>query len=196
MARRTVKKEPEATPDVVALARVYAMAAHSAVDHRRKYTGDRYHVHPAAVARLLAGYGFGPHVVAAAHLHDVLEDTHATVADLSEVFPSEVVALVVQVTDVSRPEDGNRAARKALDLAHLIRATPEGRAIKLADMIDNTASIVAHDPKFARVYLPEKRLVLRAFKGTPGLDTLHMVATNSLQLAWRKTFEKDPDGWR
>ena len=43
-------------------------------------------------------------------------------------------------------------------------ATPEAKTIKLADLIDNTKSIVEHDPRFAKVYLEEKRLLLEVLK--------------------------------
>lgn len=72
--------------------------------------------------------------------------------------------MVDMLTDVSRPEDGNRAARKKLDREHLAKATPEVKTIKLADLIHNTESIVAHDPKFAEVYLEEKRALLSVLK--------------------------------
>lgn len=64
------------------------------------------------------------------------------------------------MTDVSRGHPGRRAERKALDRAHLAGAPDEAQTIKCADLIDNTSSIVAHDPAFARVYLEEKRALL------------------------------------
>jgi hypothetical protein len=67
--------------------------------------------------------------------------------------------LVVEVTDVSRPTDGNPAQRKALDRAHLARASEWGQTIKLADLID-TADIAAHDPDLAKDYLAEKAALL------------------------------------
>lgn len=66
------------------------------------------------------------------------------------------------VTDVSKPSDGNRATRKAIDRRHLSEASSEGKAIKLADTIDNTSDIVQNDPEFAVVYLQEKRLLVPA----------------------------------
>lgn len=168
---------------LIADAHIYAQAAHDAVGQVRKYTGEPYSVHPQAVAAIVAGEGFPAIVVAAAHLHDVIEDTKISRDALARAFPREVVDLVEMVTDVSRPEDGNRAARKALDLAHLIRATPYGRAIKVADLIDNTRSIVAHDPHFSRVYLPEKRAVLRAIGDTTGCA--------EIVAAWREVFGEE-----
>ena len=60
--------------DIVRKAQVYAMAAHAAVGQRRKYTNDPYIVHPAEVAKIVAGVpGSTPDMVAAAWLHDVVK---------------------------------------------------------------------------------------------------------------------------
>jgi hypothetical protein len=64
------------------------------------------------------------------------------------------------LTDVSRPEDGNREIRKRIDREHTAQAPAIVKTIKLADLIDNSRSIIAHDPDFAHVYLREKRLLL------------------------------------
>lgn len=151
-------------------ARLFAIAAHSAADQRRKYTNDPYHIHPANVARILDDAGMPNHVVAAGWLHDVVEDTAVTIEAIETNFNDVVATLVAEVTDVSRPEDGNRKARKAIDLAHLANSSPFGASIKLADIIDNASSIVGNDPNFAPVYLREKLAVLDVLKhGDDGL---------------------------
>jgi len=157
--------------DIVRKAQVYAMAAHAAVKQRRKYTGDPYIVHPAEVAKIVAGVpGATPDMVAAAWLHDVVEDTGCTITDIHMGFGADIAALVGWLTDVSRPEDGNRAKRKAMDRAHSAQAPAEAQTIKLADLISNSRSIMQHDPEFARTYLEEKRLLLEVLtKGDPGL---------------------------
>ncbi len=126
----------------------------------RKYTGEPYIVHPMRVALTVAATRADNKTVAAAVLHDVVEDTEATESDILKLFGPTVCRLVMSVTDVSVPADGNRAARKAIDRAHLAKACAGGKTIKLADLIDNTESIVAHDPDFAAVYLDEKRALL------------------------------------
>ena len=71
---------------------------------------------------------------------------------------------------MSKPEDGNRATRKAIDREHTAQAPAEAQTIKLADLISNSKSIMAHDPDFAVTYLAEKRLLLEVLtKGDPGL---------------------------
>jgi (p)ppGpp synthase/HD superfamily hydrolase len=141
-------------------ARLFATAAHAAVGQLRKYTYEPYIVHPAEVAGIVESIGGTPEMIAAAWLHDVVEDTGVTIELIRSEFGSEVSDLVGWLTDVSRPDHGNRAARKAVDRAHTAAAPGEAQTIKLADLISNTRSIVAHDAKFAETYLSEKRLLL------------------------------------
>ncbi len=141
-------------------ARVFATAAHSAVAQLRKYTNEPYIVHPTEVVEILKTVDPTPEMVAAAWLHDVVEDTGVTIETIRAEFGSEVSDLVGWLTDVSRPDHGNRAARKAVDRAHTAAAPAEAQTIKLCDLISNTRSIVQHDPKFAETYLAEKRLLL------------------------------------
>ena len=146
--------------NTVEKAKVFATAAHAAVGQTRKYTGEPYVVHPMEVASIVESVGGTETMVAAALLHDVLEDTGVTVDVLEEQFGSEVTNLVLWLTDISKPEDGNRSTRKALDRQHSAAAPAAAQTIKVADLISNSRSIVAHDPGFAKVYLEEKRLLL------------------------------------
>lgn len=156
--------------ELIQRARAFAQQAHERVGQRRKYTGEPYWHHPVAVAALVADAGGDEAMVAAALLHDTVEDTDVTLADIRAAFGDDVAALVDDLTDVSQPHHGNRAQRKALDRAHTAAASNRAKTIKLADLIDNTASIVAHDPHFARVYLREKAQLLAVLKG--GDETL------------------------
>ena len=126
----------------------------------RKYTGEPYIVHPVAVAGIVRGVPHTPEMIAAAYLHDVVEDTPVTLAEIADSFGPDVAALVWWLTDASKPEDGNRATRKAKDLAHTAAAPPEAKTIKIADLIDNTLTIEALDPDFWRVYRREKMRLL------------------------------------
>ena len=158
-------------------ARVFAIAAHSAVKQVRKYTGEPYWVHPAEVAGMIEALEGGTfEMIAAAWLHDVVEDTGVTIELIRAEFGVEVADIVGWLTDVSRPEDGNRAVRKAIDREHTARAPAEAQTVKLADLIVNSRSILAHDPAFAKVYLEEKRMLLEVL--TRGDATLMAQARN------------------
>ena len=142
-------------------ARMFAHGAHFAVGQLRKYTNEPYIVHPFEVAQIVATVPDATEeMIAAAWLHDVVEDTGVTLDQVHLLFGAEVAKLVFWLTDASKPEDGNRAARKAIDRAHIAAAPAEAQTVKLADLISNTKSIMAHDEKFAKTYLEEKRLLL------------------------------------
>jgi len=156
--------------DIVERARIFATAAHAAVAQLRKYTMEPYIVHPAEVVSIVATVDHTPEMLAAAWLHDVVEDTGVTIEVIRAEFGEKVADLVGWLTDVSRPEQGNRATRKAIDRAHTAMAPAEAQTIKLADLISNTKTIVKHDANFARVYLEEKRLLLEVLtKGDASL---------------------------
>jgi (p)ppGpp synthase/HD superfamily hydrolase len=81
-----------------------------------------------------------------------------------------VAELVAWLTDVSRPQDGNRRKRKHLDLLHTAKAPPPAKTIKLADLIDNTRTISKYDPSFWPVYRREKEALLAVLReGDPKL---------------------------
>lgn len=127
---------------------------------QRKYTGEPYVLHCLEVAATVAEAGGSTIMIITALLHDVVEDTKATIADVRRLFGVEIAEGVAWMTDVSAPEDGNRAVRKVIDRDHLAKAPANIKTVKLADIISNTRSIVEHDHGFAKVYLPEMRALL------------------------------------
>ncbi|WP_414147765.1 HD domain-containing protein [Erwinia sp. BNK-24-b] len=139
-------------------ARRYATKAHAEAGQRRKYTDEPYIVHPAAVVELVRSVTDNETMLAAAWLHDTVEDTPSTLADIESHFGAEVAELVAMLTDSKQPQAKNRAARKVAHFQHTARASKDAQTIKLADIIDNTRSIIHFDPHFARVYLVEKRV--------------------------------------
>lgn len=147
----------------------YAAKAHASIDQRRKYTGEPYIVHPVAVA-LVQTVPHTPAMIAAAYLHDVVEDTPVTIEEIEREFGMEVAELVGWLTDVSKPEDGNRKVRKQKDLKHTEQAPAAAKTIKIADLIDNTLTIRDRDPAFWKVYRREKMALLEVLKeGDPTL---------------------------
>lgn len=146
--------------NLVERARVFATAAHAAVGQVRKYTGEAYINHPAEVVAILETIQPSDEMLAAAWLHDVVEDTGVPLCLIRQEFGHDVAYMVSGLTDISTPEMGNRAARKALDRAHIAGQWASTKTVKLADLISNTRSIVKHDPRFAEVYMAEKRELL------------------------------------
>ena len=163
---------------LVERARVFATAAHAACGQLRKYTYEPYIVHPAEVVSIVSTVDHTDAMLAAAWLHDVVEDTGVTLETVRAEFGEEVADLVGWLTDVSRPEQGNRATRKAIDRAHTAMAPAAAQTVKLADLISNTRSIMEHDETFARTYLAEKKLLLEVM--TKGDATLMALARKNI----------------
>jgi hypothetical protein len=147
----------------------YATKAHQRIDHRRKYSNKPYHVHLKSVAELVAQVSDDEEMIAAAWLHDTVEDTPATLEDIEGQFGQAVAELVEELTDISRPSDGNRAKRKAIDRAYLAQASPRAKTVKLSDLIDNCRDITKHDERFAKVYLVEMGALLEVLSDGSGI---------------------------
>lgn len=155
--------------DLVERARRYAERAHGAINHRRKYSGRPYTEHLERVAARVAEVTDDAATIAAAWLHDVVEDTPATHGDIAHEFGPRVAELVHALTDVEK-EHGNRTARKAADRARLARAPAAAQTVKLADVMDNAGDIAENDPHFARVFLAEMEALLSVLTaGDPAL---------------------------
>ena len=147
--------------NIIEKADLFASVAHAAIGQKRKYTKVDYIVHPRRVSKIVAEHGGTDDMIAAALLHDVLEDTQVTSDLIAEVFGWKIHKLVVELTDISKPEDGNRAKRKAMDAKKLGKVSREAQVIKLADLIDNSDDIEANDPSFAKVFLKEKAHLIK-----------------------------------
>ena len=111
-------------------ARIFATQAHKRIDHRRKYSNQPYDVHLKAVADIVASVTDDPEMIAAAWLHDTIEDTLATFQDIEKQFGKNISMLVSELTDVGKISDGNRAVRKSIDRFHLAQASYRGKTIK------------------------------------------------------------------
>lgn len=155
--------------NIVEKARIFATAAHAAVKQLRKYTNEPYIIHPSEVASIVKTVDHTPEMLAAAWLHDVVEDTGVPLSVIWVEFGEVVGEYVEWLTD--DPEaTGNREQRKAASCARLAQAPGEAQTVKLADLISNTSSIVKYDPKFAVTYLKEKRALLDVLtKADPSL---------------------------
>lgn len=140
----------------VALALTIATAAHEG--QKRKYTGEPYIMHPIEVMGIVMSVPHNDDMLAAALLHDTIEDTALKHVDLLMTFGASVAGLVFQLTD--QCHEGNRATRKAAEAQRLATISGLAQTIKLADLISNTKSIVERDPDFAKVYLREKAAIL------------------------------------
>ena len=149
----------------------------------RKYTNEPYIIHPVSVMWIVKEVPHTDAMLCAALLHDTVEDTEVNILDIHNEFGAEIAGLVHQLTDASRPEDGNRVYRKEIDRRWISGASPEAKTIKLADLLDNSASIMKHDPGFAKTYMGEKSLLLNVLR--EGDSTLWVRASRVVQDYYR-----------
>ncbi|CAE6866021.1 bifunctional (p)ppGpp synthetase/guanosine-3',5'-bis(diphosphate) 3'-pyrophosphohydrolase [Burkholderia sp. R-69927] len=142
-------------------ARAFALGAHAALNQRRKYTDEPYSVHLAEVAELVSrAKDVTAEMVAVAWLHDTVEDTAIPLTLIETEFGKRVGRLVGELTAISTPDGGDRAARKARDRAHTAQASATAQTIKAADLLSNLRTVEDRDPQFAAIYMREKRLLL------------------------------------
>jgi guanosine-3',5'-bis(diphosphate) 3'-pyrophosphohydrolase len=135
-----------AASDLGIVLEALAFAAHKHRDQRRKdAAASPYINHPIALANVLVQEGAvsEPEVIAAALLHDTVEDTQTTPAELRAAFGERVAQVVEEVTDdKSLP----KAERKRLQIENAARISREAKLVKLADKICNLRDMADHAP--------------------------------------------------
>ena len=127
--------------DIGLIERAYRTAAHYHTGQLRK-SGDAYITHPLAVATILAELGMNEPTLCAALLHDTVEDTSYTVAQLSADFGPEIAAMVDGVTKLDKIAYGESA--KAETIRKMVLAMSKDirvLVIKLADRLHNMRTI-------------------------------------------------------
>lgn len=157
------------------------IGSHEGIGQKRKYTNEHYWIHPIEVSQIVASVPHTEEMLIAALGHDQLEDTKMTSETVERFFGPVVLELILGLTDISMPQDGNRSVRKAIDRAHTAMQSPACKTIKLADLISNSKSICEHDKDFAKVYIKEKELLLEVLK--EGDQTLWDQANEIVQKA-------------
>jgi GTP diphosphokinase / guanosine-3',5'-bis(diphosphate) 3'-diphosphatase len=122
----------------------FAAAKHR--DQRRKdAAASPYINHPIALANILSNEGgiSDPVVIVAALLHDTIEDTETTQAELEGVFGVEVPHVVMEVTD---DKSLSKADRKRLQIEHAGHISDRAKLVELADKIANIRDVAASPP--------------------------------------------------
>lgn len=162
------------TTDLISMAARYATSGHRRINPRHKYLKRPAAVHLKAVTELVKSITDDPETIAGAWLHDLAEETPVTIEDIEREFGASVGQLVADLTDVSKPSDGNRLLRGVIDRAHLAKASPKAKTIKLADIIDNCLNLPVSDERSARIYLKEAMDMMTVL--TEGDNTLYQSA--------------------
>ena len=157
--------------ELALLLKALAFAAHKHRDQRRKDPeASPYINHPIALADVLVNEGgvSDVEVLCAALLHDTVEDTATTPAELEEIFGSRVAGIVAEVTD---DKDLPKAERKRLQVERAGELSPEAKLVKLADKICNLRDVAERAPPSwdlarRREYFDWAKRVVDGLRGT------------------------------
>ena len=147
----------------VQLALKIATEAHGSINQKRK-TGEDYITHPVAVMEIVASVSDDPDMLAAALLHDVIEDVYPkngmyNIGWLTELFGSRVASLVIELTNEYTKEKYphlNRKKRKELENHRVQGTSADGKTIKLADILHNCRGDQPKMGGFLEMYRREK----------------------------------------
>ncbi len=149
LVERVTKYDPDADEDLLNRAYVYAMKAHG---NQKRASGEAYFNHPLEVAAILADMKLDSATIAAALLHDTVEDTEATHQEIIDKFGTEIAALVDGLTKIKQLDRVTKEATQAENLRKLLIAMSKDvrvLLVKLADRLHNMRTL--HHVK------PEKR---------------------------------------
>ncbi len=149
LVERVQKYDPEADEDLLNRAYVYAMKAHGS---QTRASGEAYFNHPLEVAAILTDMKLDSATIAAALLHDTVEDTEATHQEIADKFGFEIASLVDGLTKIAKLDMVTKEATQAENLRKLLLAMSRDvrvLLVKLADRLHNMRTL--HHVK------PEKR---------------------------------------
>lgn len=145
---------------------VFAQNAHYGQFRKDGYTP--YFEHPKRVALMVTEYpSANKEMIAAAFLHDVMEDCGVTYENLKQMFGSPVADLVQWLTNPSKGSKEPRAVRKTQDREHIKSAPLEAKVIKLFDRLDNLQDAESLPSDFRKLYVKESEQLLEVLTGIP-----------------------------
>lgn len=161
LVERVQRYNPATDEELLNKAYVYAMKAHGG---QKRASGDPYFSHPLEVAAILTDLHMDDSTIAAALLHDVVEDTEHTLKEVQKIFGDDIARLVDGVTKLNRLELVSKKATQAENLRKLLLAiSTDVRVllIKLADRLHNIRTL-HHVPPEKRVRIAEETLDIYA----------------------------------
>jgi guanosine-3',5'-bis(diphosphate) 3'-pyrophosphohydrolase len=172
LVERVRSYNPDTNEDLLNRAYVYAMRAHGS---QTRASGDPFFSHPLEVAAILTDLKLDDATIVAALLHDTIEDTEATRAEIDQIFGSEIGKLVEGLTKLKRLELVSREAKQAENLRKLLLAVADDvrvLLIKLADRLHNMRTL-EFVPPASRQRIAEETLDIYApLAGRMGMQGL------------------------
>ncbi|MDO9306696.1 MAG: bifunctional (p)ppGpp synthetase/guanosine-3',5'-bis(diphosphate) 3'-pyrophosphohydrolase, partial [Mesorhizobium sp.] len=158
---RVQRYKPDVNEALLNRAYVYAMQKHG---HQKRASGDPYFSHPLEVAAILTDMHLDESTIAVALLHDTIEDTTATRAEIDELFGPDIGRLVEGLTKLKKLDLVSKKAEQAENLRKLLLAISEDvrvLLVKLADRLHNMRTL-DHVPDNKRLRIAEETMEIYA----------------------------------
>ena len=172
LVERVVKYQPDANEDLLNRAYVYAMKAHG---NQKRASGEAFFNHPLEVAAILTEMKLDDATIAAALLHDTVEDTEATHQEIEEKFGVEIATLVDGLTKIARLDLITKEATQAENLRKLLLAMSKDvrvLLVKLADRLHNMRTLQFMKPEKRARIAQETMDIYAPLAGRMGMQTV------------------------
>jgi GTP diphosphokinase / guanosine-3',5'-bis(diphosphate) 3'-diphosphatase len=172
LVERVLAYDPKANEALLNRAYVYAMKAHS---NQKRKSGQPYFMHPLEVAAILTEYKLDDATIATALLHDVIEDTDATRAEIEQLFGLEIGALVDGLTKIKRLDLVSKKAEQAENFRKLLVAISTDirvLLVKLADRLHNMRTLEHNKPESRKRNSEETLEIYAPLAGRMGMQTM------------------------
>jgi len=185
LIERVRRYNPNTNEALLNRAYVYAMKAHG---EQRRASGDPYFSHPIEVAAILTDLKLDDATIAAALLHDTIEDTEATRAEIDSLFGRDIGTLVEGLTKLKKLDLVTKEAKQAENLRKLLLAIADDvrvLLIKLADRLHNMRTLEYMPPEARRRAAEETLEIYAPLAGRMGM---HEMREELDDLAFRELY--------
>jgi len=185
LIERVRRYNPKTNEALLNRAYVYAMKAHG---EQRRASGDPYFSHPIEVAAILTDLKLDDATIAAALLHDTIEDTEATRAEIDSLFGRDIGTLVEGLTKLKKLDLVTKEAKQAENLRKLLLAIADDvrvLLIKLADRLHNMRTLEYMPPEVRRRAAEETLEIYAPLAGRMGM---HEMREELDDLAFRELY--------
>ncbi len=172
LVERVQKYDPTADEALLNRAYVYAMRAHG---NQKRASGDPFFSHPLEVAAILTELRLDDATIATALLHDVIEDTDATRAEIDQLFGPEIGALVDGLTKIKKLDLVTKKAEQAENFRKLLIAISSDirvLLVKLADRLHNMRTLEHMKPASRKRVSEETLEIYAPLAGRMGMQAL------------------------
>src|SRR5499426_699300 len=190
LIERVRRYNPDTNEALLNRAYVYAMKAHG---EQRRASGDPYFSHPIEVAAILTDLKLDDATIAAALLHDTIEDTEATRAEIDGLFGRDIGTLVDGLTKLKKLDLVTKEAKQAENLRKLLLAIADDvrvLLIKLADRLHNMRTLGYMPPEARRRVAEETLDIYAPLAGRMGM---HEMREELEDLAFRELYPEAYD---